>query len=117
MNYLINYAHENNITSFYRLKKEAYKIFREKYPELPSHYIYTACQMATSIYKNYRKRRRRGKANGRPVFKKDVIMLDDHLFKLYLERAQRTRKIFEGGEWKTPSLEFQETPSDNRIQG
>ena len=113
MNYLINYAHENNITSFYRLKGEPYKILRRRCPELPSHYIYTACQMAVSIYKNYRKRKRRGKANGRPVFKKDVIMLDDHLFKLYLERAQGRRKLFEGGEWKTPSLEFQETSSNN----
>ncbi|RLF67277.1 MAG: transposase, partial [Thermoplasmata archaeon] len=87
VNYLITYAHENNITSFYRLKEETYKILREKYPELPSHYIYTACQMATSIYKSYRKRRRRGKAKGKPVFKKEVIMLDDHLFRLYLERG------------------------------
>lgn len=86
VNYLITYAYENNITSFYRLKEETYKILREKYPKLPSHYLYTACQMATSIYKSYRKRRRRGEANGRPVFKKEVIMLDDHLFRLYLER-------------------------------
>ena len=86
VNYLIAYAYENSITSFYRLKEETYKILREKYPELPSHYIYTACQMATSIYKSYRKRRRREKAKGKPVFKKDVIMLDDHLFRLYLER-------------------------------
>jgi len=59
VNYLITYAHENNITSFYRLKEETYKGLRERYPELPSHYIYTACQMATSIYKSYRKRKRR----------------------------------------------------------
>jgi len=35
VNCLITYAHENNITSFYRLKEETYKILREKYPELP----------------------------------------------------------------------------------
>jgi len=85
VNFLITYAHENNITSFYRLKKETYKNLRERYPELPSHYIYTTCQMATAIYKSYRKRKRKGKANGKPLFKKDVIMLDDHLFKLDLE--------------------------------
>jgi len=61
VNYLITYAHENNITSFYRLKEETYKILRRRYPELPSHCIYTACQMATSIYKSYRKRKRRGR--------------------------------------------------------
>ena len=85
VNFLITHAYENNLTSFYRLKKETYKGLRKEHPGLPSHYIYTACQMATSIYKSYRKRKRKGKANGKPVFKKEVIMLDDHLFKLDLE--------------------------------
>ncbi|AFK22581.1 RNA-guided endonuclease TnpB family protein [Pyrococcus sp. ST04] len=86
VNYLITYAFENNVTSFYRLKKETYKNLRKEYSSLPSHYLYTACQMATSIYKSYRKRKRKGKARGKPVFKKEVIMLDDHLFKLDLEK-------------------------------
>ena len=86
VNLLLDYVFENNITSFYRLKKETYKSLREQYPELPSHYHYTATQMATMIYKSYRKRRKKGKANGKPVFKKEVIMLDDHLFKLDLEK-------------------------------
>ena len=87
VNYLITYAYESNITSFKRLRKESYKGLRKEYPELPSHYHYTACQMASSIYKNYRKRKRRGKADGKPVFKRDAIMLDDHLFKLDLEKG------------------------------
>jgi putative transposase len=85
VNYLISYAYENNVTSFYRLKKETYKSLRKEYSELPSHYHYTACQMATMIYKSYRKLKRKGKARGKPVFKKEVIMLDDHLFKLDLK--------------------------------
>ncbi|AIU69060.1 transposase [Thermococcus eurythermalis] len=85
VNFLITYAFENNTTSFYRLKKETYKSLRKEYPELPSHYLYTACQMATAIFKSFRKRKKKGKARGRPVFKKEVIMLDDHLFKLDLE--------------------------------
>ncbi|NJE49406.1 RNA-guided endonuclease TnpB family protein [Thermococcus sp. 9N3] len=85
VNFLITHAFENNITSFYRLKKETYKSLRQEYPELPSHYLYTACQMATAIFKSFRKRKKKGKARGRPVFKKEVIMLDDHLFKLNLE--------------------------------
>ncbi|AEH24542.1 RNA-guided endonuclease InsQ/TnpB family protein [Pyrococcus yayanosii] len=85
MNFLITHAFENNVTSFYRLKKETYKGLRKEYPELPSHYLYTACQMATAIFKSFRKRRKKGKAKGKPVFKKEVIMLDDHLFKLDLE--------------------------------
>ncbi|WP_143592343.1 RNA-guided endonuclease InsQ/TnpB family protein, partial [Thermococcus litoralis] len=50
------------------------------------HYHYTATQMATAIYKSYRKRKKKGKTKGKPVFKKDAIMLDDHLFKLNLEK-------------------------------
>ncbi|RLF79185.1 transposase [Thermococci archaeon] len=86
VNFLITYAFENNITSFYRLKKETYKSLRKEYPKLPSHYLYTACQMATSIFKSFRKRKKKGKAKGGPVFKKEAIMLDDHLFKLDLEK-------------------------------
>ncbi|ASI98140.1 RNA-guided endonuclease InsQ/TnpB family protein [Thermococcus celer] len=85
VNTLITHAHENNITSFYRLKKETYKKLRKEYSELPSHYLYTACQMATAIYKSYRKRKKKEKAKGKPAFKKEVIMLDDHLFKLDLK--------------------------------
>ena len=85
VNLLITYAFENNITSFYRLKKETYKSLRKEYPELPSHYLYTACQMATAIFKSFRKRKKKGKTKGNPVFKKEVVMLDDHLFKLDLK--------------------------------
>ncbi len=60
VNFLLTYAFENNLTSFYRLKRETYKGLRKEYPELPSHYLYTPCQMATSIYKSYRKRKRKG---------------------------------------------------------
>ncbi len=41
--------------------------------------------MATAIYKSYRKRKKKEKAKGKPAFKKEVIMLDDHLFKLDLK--------------------------------
>jgi len=84
VNSLITYAFENNITSFYRLKKETYRELRRKYHELPSHYLYTACQMAAAIFRSFRKLRKKGKAKGKPVFRKEVIMLDDHLFKLDL---------------------------------
>jgi len=83
---LLDYAWAEGITSFKRLKAEKYHELRARYPSLPSHYIYTACQMACSIYKSFRKLRKRGLAKAeKPVFKKQVIMLDDHLFSLDLE--------------------------------
>ena len=42
--------------------------------------------MACSIYKSFRKLKRKGKVKSdKPQFRKDVIMLDDHLFRLDLE--------------------------------
>jgi putative transposase len=68
------------ITSFKRLKVE-------KYLSLLSHYIYTACQMAFSIYKSFRKLKKRGHS-----LKKQVIMPDDYLFS-YSESADSNSKI------------------------
>jgi len=87
VNDLLNYAQTKGVTSFKRLRSEKYHEMRKKYPDLPSHYIYTACQMACSIHRSFRKLKRRGLAKAeRPFFKKQVIMLDGHLFSLDLER-------------------------------
>jgi len=87
VNELLGYAHSKGITSFKKLRSEKYYELRQRYPKLPSHYIYTACQMACSIYKSFKKLRRKGKlGTDKPLFKKHVIMLDDHLFKLDLEK-------------------------------
>ena len=86
LNELLAYAHARGITSFKRLKAEKYREFRARWPELPSHYIYTACQMACAIHKAFRKLKRRGRVKAdKPSFNKDTIMLDDHLFSLDLE--------------------------------
>jgi putative transposase len=83
---LLDHAWAKGVTSFKRLKAEKYYELRVKYPSLPSHYIYTACQMACSIYRSFRKLKRKGKVKAeKPTFKKQVIMLDDHLFSLDLE--------------------------------
>jgi putative transposase len=83
---LLDHAWRKGVTSFERLRAEKYYELRARYPSLPSHYIYTACQMACSIYKSFRKLKRRGMARAeKPVFKRQVIMLDDHLFSLDLE--------------------------------
>ncbi len=83
---LLDYAHAKEITSFNRLKSDKYRDLRARYPNLPSHYIYTACQMACAVYRSFRKLRRRKEAGvDKPIFKKDVIMLDDHVFSIDLE--------------------------------
>jgi putative transposase len=59
---LLDHAWAKEVTSFKRLKAEKYHELRVKYPSLPSHYIYTACQMACSIYRSFRKLKRKSKA-------------------------------------------------------
>jgi len=94
---LLDYAWAKGITSFNRLKAEKYHELRAEYPRLPSHYIYTACQMACSIYRSFRKLRRKGKAKAeKPTFKKQVIMLDDHLLSLDLEGWEASIATGEG---------------------
>lgn len=61
VNEILNYTSSKNTSSFKRLKKEKYHELRTKYPDLPSHYIYTACQMTCLIYKSFRKLRLRAK--------------------------------------------------------
>ena len=101
---LLDCAWAEGVTSFKRLKAEKYHGLRARHPSLPSHYIYTACQMACSIYKSFRKLRRRGLAKAeKPVFKKRVIMLDDHLFSLDLE-SWETSIALENGRAKLKLL-------------
>jgi len=86
---LLDYAWAKEITGFRRLRAEKYRELRAKYPSLPSHYICTACQMACSVYKSFRKLKKRGLAKAeKPTFKKQVMMLDDHLFNLDLENLE-----------------------------
>ena len=91
VNELLEFAHEHRITGFKRLKANKYYELRRKFPNLPSHYIYTACQMACSIYKSFRKLKRRGRVkHDKPFFKRESILLDDHLFTLNLEKWEVT---------------------------
>ena len=94
---LLDYAWANGITSFKRLKAEKYHELRVRHPSLPSHFIYTACQMACSIYKSFRKLRKRGLVKAeKPLFKKRVIMLDDHLFNIDLESWEASIAVENG---------------------
>lgn len=57
---LTMYAVSNNVRSFTRLKALKYRELRNLYPQLPSHYAYTACQDAAARAKSFLRLRRRG---------------------------------------------------------
>jgi putative transposase len=70
-----------NITSRKRLHESIYKELRAKYPNYPSHYIYTSITQALAVFKSYRRLSRRGKVKTPAIKDLNVILLDDtHLF-------------------------------------
>jgi len=78
---LVLYAVNNNITKFTRLRAEKYREVRSLYPQLPSHYAYTACQDAAERAHSFLRLRRMGKARKPyPEVRSVSIWLDDHLW-------------------------------------
>jgi len=80
---LVLYAVRNGVASFTRLKALKYRELRSLYPQLPSHYAYTACQDASTRVKSFFKRKKKGLAKkDYPVINRVSIWLDDHLWKM-----------------------------------
>ncbi|MEM3785943.1 MAG: transposase [Nitrososphaeria archaeon] len=78
----LNRAIHLNVTSRKKLHEAIYKELRTKYPNYPSHYIYTAVTQALSVFKSYRRlSRKRREINPPRIGKLNTILLDDtHLF-------------------------------------
>jgi len=72
----------NGIRSFTKLKALKYYEMRNLYPQLPSHYAYTACQDASTRAKSFIKLKKRGLARREyPEVERVSIWLDDHLWR------------------------------------
>ncbi len=79
---LVMYAVRNSVKSFIRLKALKYREIRNLYPQLPSHYVYTACQDASTRAKSFLRLKKLGIAKREyPEVRKVSIWLDDHLWK------------------------------------
>ncbi len=78
---LVFYAIENSIKSFIKLKAIKYREMRSLYPQLPSHYVYTACQDASTRAKSFLRLKKLGLAKKYLEVNKISIWLDDHLWK------------------------------------
>jgi len=80
---LVIYAISNNVKSFTKLRALRYREMRNLYPHLPSHYIYTACQDASTRVKSFLKLKKLGLTKrDYPEVRSISIWLDDHLWKL-----------------------------------
>jgi len=79
---LVLYAMNNGITKFTRLKAEKYREARSLYPQLPSHYAYTACQDAAERAHSFLRMKKMGRARkAYPEVRSVSIWLDDHLWR------------------------------------
>ncbi len=79
---LTMYAVRNNVRSFTRLKALKYREMRGLYLQLPSHYVYTACQDSSMRVKSFLRLKRLGVVEKEyPEVRRIGIWLDDHLWK------------------------------------
>ena len=100
---LVLYAVRNGITSFTRLKALKYRELRSLYPQLLSHYAYTACQDASTRVKGFLKRRKKGLARrDYPLVNRVSIWLDDHLWRM---RSLTSIEIATHRDWVAIELE------------
>ncbi|MBB5254231.1 RNA-guided endonuclease InsQ/TnpB family protein [Sulfurisphaera ohwakuensis] len=89
----IEYGLTRKTTSFTRIKAGIYKEEREKHKDLPSHYIYTACEDASERLDSFEKMKGRGRAyTDRPIIRRVTVHLDDHLWKFSLDKISIATK-------------------------
>jgi putative transposase len=78
INFCINYAYKNRITSYAKLRKDIYEDWKRKW-NYSTHYCHSACKIALAILKSHRKKHGKGK----PEAKKLFMQLDPMLYKFY----------------------------------
>ncbi len=89
INFCIEKAIENNVTSYAKLRKLVYKEWKEKW-DYSTHFCHSACKIASSMLKSWRKKVRRGEANSDkpPRAKKLFIRFDPQLVKFEGDRLR-----------------------------
>jgi len=88
VNFCLVRALENKVTSYYRLRKLVYEEWKSKWC-YSTHFCHSACRVATSMLKSWRRLKRRGLAKSeRPVAKKLFIQLDPQLVKYEGDRLR-----------------------------
>ena len=79
---LVMYAVRNDVKSFVKLWALKYRELRALYPQLPSHYAYTACQDAAARAKSFLRLKKKGLTEREyPEVRSVSIWLDGHLWR------------------------------------
>jgi putative transposase len=71
---VLSHTSRNIIESYYRLKNGGYRVLRDIYPNIPSHYIHGLCQDAVERVSPLR--RNRARQYSREIFNELVNYLD-----------------------------------------
>jgi len=83
---VVEYMWSNKVGSWLGAKRNLYWKFREKYPNVPSHYIHEAIRDASRRVKSFRKLRRRGRVRtSKPVVRRWSVGCDNQLWRLSFE--------------------------------
>jgi len=101
--FCINKALKLGITSYAKLRKAVYDEWKQKwYPRYHTHYCHSACKIATTILKNFRKRKRKGLTDkDKPEIRKDFLKLEEMLFKF---EGDRVKIVTSPRNWITVNL-------------
>ena len=88
--FCIDKALELGMTSYAKLRKAIYEEWKQRwYPKYHTHYCHSACKIATTILKNFRKRKRKGLTDkNKPEVRKDFVKLEEMLFKFEGNRVK-----------------------------
>ena len=88
VNFCIEMALKNGITSYYKLRKLVYEEWKRRW-DYPTHYCHSACRVATSMLKSWRKLKRKGLAKSdKPIARKLFIQFDSQLVKFEGDRIR-----------------------------
>ncbi len=80
LEFLANYAVENRVKSYLKLRKLFYKKLKEEH-DLPTHYYYTVCQDATTRARSFLELKKKGRARTeKPEIRNVSLWLDDVLW-------------------------------------
>jgi putative transposase len=83
VNFCIDYAYRRGITSYARLRRGVYGEWKRRW-DYSTHFCHSACKIALSMLKTYRKKHR----EGRPEAKKLFMQLDPMLYRFYGDRIR-----------------------------
>ncbi|MEM4056536.1 MAG: transposase [Thermoplasmatales archaeon] len=85
----VNVMYQKGTTSWLRGIKELYRYFREKYPDLPSHYVQQAIRDAAARLESFRKMKKKGLAyTDKPEVKQWTVSCNVHLWKLSFQGVE-----------------------------